>query len=214
MSNLNTLWLLITVSTAGGLPSLRVYVWRRLRLLGALHLQHSVCLLPAVPTVLKEINRFTDRVRRDGGQVRTLSFQITEQAEHDGLVREFNDARNEEYAEILERSPSFLAELEMERQRGRTTYAEVEESEADLERFQKWLNKIAERDYFAAPKGIEARAVVEHCAQEFAAFETAALSAEAPVDEPLEMPTVVHVLGALNTTELTSTGGDQKKGKT
>ncbi|MFF7987148.1 Chromate resistance protein ChrB [Streptomyces sp. NPDC007901] len=30
------------------------------------------------------------------------------------------------------------------------TYAEVEESEADLERFDRWLAKIAARDYFDA----------------------------------------------------------------
>ena len=46
----------------------------------------------------------------------------------------------------------FLAEIEMETGRGRATYAEVEESEADLERFEKWLTAIANRDYFDAPR--------------------------------------------------------------
>lgn len=204
LADLNTPWLLITVSTAGGSPSLRVYVWRRLRLLGALYLQQSVCILPAVPTVRKEINRFVDRVRHDGGSVRTFSFQVTDQVEHKRLLGEFNQARNEEYAEILERTPSFLDELEMERRRGRTTYAEVEESEADLERFHSWLNKIVKRDYFAAPKGAEARAAVERCALEFAAFEAAALTAETPTTEPLETPDVAHMLKALNASEFAS----------
>src|SRR6266545_2483165 len=75
---------------------------------------------------------------------------------------------------------SLLEELETERARGRTTYAEVEESEADLERFRSWLSKIAARDYFGAPNAAEAHAAVERCAAELAAFEQAALAAEAP----------------------------------
>ena len=49
-----------------------------------------------------------------------------------------------------ERLPELERELAHERARGRTTYAEAEESEADLERFRSWLAKIAARDYFAA----------------------------------------------------------------
>ena len=61
----------------------------------------------------------------------------------------------------------------------RTTYAEVEESEADLERFDKWLAKIAARDYFAAGGGLAARQAVECCRAALAAFEDAAIAAQA-----------------------------------
>lgn len=60
---------------------------------------------------------------------------------------EFNDARNSEYHELSDRVPSFLEELAMDSKRGCTTYAEAEESEADLERFRSWLGKVARRDY-------------------------------------------------------------------
>jgi hypothetical protein len=171
-------WLLVTVSTAAAPASLRVYVWRRLRLLGAVYLQQSVCVLPALPAVGKEINRFADRVRRNGGTVRILGFQVTDKAEHQRLVAEFNDARNLEYSEVLERVPSFLEELDMGRERGRSTYAEVEESEADLERFRSWLAKIAKRDYFHAAKGPEAEEAVDKYAQQLTAFEAEAFAAE------------------------------------
>ena len=38
-------WLVVSVSTAGAAASLRLRVWRKLRSLGALYLQQSVCLL-------------------------------------------------------------------------------------------------------------------------------------------------------------------------
>jgi hypothetical protein len=58
------------------------------------------------------------------------------------VVAELNAARDAEYADVLERLPEFHAELDKERARGRATYAEVEECEADLDRFRSWLGKI------------------------------------------------------------------------
>ena len=179
-------WLLITVSTAGAPPALRVQVWRRLRALGALYLQQSVCLLPDRPEVTRAVRRLLDRVHRDGGQGRLLKVALTDPAEEHAVIEDFRRERAVEYADLLERIPEFLAELDRERARGRTTYAEVEESEADLHRFQSWLAKIAARDYFDAPGAAQARAAVERCAAEFAAFEEDALAAEAP--EPTRTP--------------------------
>lgn len=173
-------WLLITTSTAGAPASLRVQVWRKLRSLGALYLQQSVCLLPDRPEVARAVRRLLDRVRRDGGEARLLHVMLPAPAEQAQIVETFRSERSVEYAEVLERVPALLDELAGERARGRTTYAEVEESEADLERFRSWLAKIAARDYFGAPNAAEAHEAVERCAAELAAFEQAALAAEAP----------------------------------
>lgn len=105
---------------------------------------------------------------------------VADEAEERELREEFNAARDEEYAEVLSRVPAFLVELETERAKGRVTYAEVEESEADLDRFITWLAKIDERDYFAAPAGPRARAAVDRCAREFREFEAEAVATEAP----------------------------------
>lgn len=179
-------WLLITVSTAGAPPALRVQVWRRLRALGALYLQQSVCLLPDRPEVTRAVRRLLDRVHRDGGEGRLLKIALTDPVEEQAVIEDFRRERGVEYADLLERIPEFLAELDRERARGRTTYAEVEESEADLHRFQSWLAKIAARDYFDAPGAAEAQAAVARCATELAAFEEDALAAEAP--EPTRTP--------------------------
>ncbi|MBE3012735.1 hypothetical protein IL992_26625 [Microbispora sp. NEAU-D428] len=177
-------WLLISVSTAGAAPNLRMQVWRKLRSLGALYLQQSVCLLPEREQTLRPVRRLLDRVHQQGGAGRMLHLTLTDPAEQRQIIAEFNAARDAEYAEVLERLPAFREELARERARGRATYAEVEESEADLERFRSWLAKIATRDYFAAPAGVAARAAVEDAAADLAAFEQAALAAEAPPIEP------------------------------
>ncbi|WP_328615696.1 hypothetical protein OHS18_02125 [Amycolatopsis sp. NBC_00355] len=173
-------WLLISVSTAGAPDSLRVQVWRKLRSLGALYLQQSVCLLPARPEVVREIRGLADRVRHQGGTARVLSMTFTDPAEEEAVIAEFDAARDVEYGEVLERLPALRRELADERARGNLTYAEVEESEADLQRFRSWLDKIAARDHFAAPGGQDARNAVDEAAAALADFEEAALQSEAP----------------------------------
>ena len=176
-------WLLVSASTAGAPDSLRVLDWRRLRSLGALYLQQSVCLLPARERVERDVRRLADRIRQQGGTVRVLSMAFTDPAERDAVVAEFNAARDAEYAELVERIPELGGELAFETARGNAAYAEVEESEADLERFRSWLAKIAARDHFAAPAGAAARAAVEKAAAELAAFEAAALRVDTAVPD-------------------------------
>ncbi|OLT49219.1 hypothetical protein BJF85_10195 [Saccharomonospora sp. CUA-673] len=179
-------WLMVSVSTAGAAGTLRVTVWRKLRSLGALYLQQSVCLLPAEPEVVRQVRRLADKVRQQGGSARVLTMRFADRDEERGVIAEFNTARDDEYAEMLERLPELRKELESERARGRATYAEVEESEADLERYRSWLAKIAARDYFDAPGGQAARDAVEQAARDLADFEQAALSREAPVEPAVE----------------------------
>ena len=172
-------WLLVAASSAGAADSLRVAIWRKLRSLGALYLQQSVSVLPARPGVEREIRRLVDRVRANGGAARVLRITFDDAGEEAQLVSELQAARDDEYAEVLERVPAFLDELSSERDRDRATYEEVEESEADLERFRAWLAKIDRRDYFGAPRRDEAHAAVERCAQALEAFESEAFARDA-----------------------------------
>jgi Protein ChrB, N-terminal len=172
-------WLLVTASSAGAADSLRVAIWRKLRSLGALYLHHSVCVLPARPGVQREIRRLVDRVRANGGTARVLRIAFDDLNEEAQVIAELQAARDDEYGEVLERVPAFLDELRGERDRDRATYEEVEESEADLERFRAWLAKIDRRDYFGAPRRAEAHAAVERCARALEAFESEAFARDA-----------------------------------
>src|ERR671915_862000 len=92
-------WLLVTASSAGATDSLRVTIWRKLRSLGALYLQQSVCVLPARPDVEREIRRLDDRVRANGGAARVLRVAFEDADEEAQLVSEPQAARDDEYGE-------------------------------------------------------------------------------------------------------------------
>jgi hypothetical protein len=175
-------WLLVAVSTAGS-STLRVYAWRKLRSLGGLYLQNSVALLPERESTTRAVDRLVERLRREGGGGRVLPISIGDAAQERELVDRARAERAGEYREICSRAPALLEEIAMERERGRATYAEVEESEADLGRLQTWLGRVRSRDYFDAPGREQAEAAVERCADALAAFEAEALSAEIETDE-------------------------------
>lgn len=175
-----TAWLLITVSTAGAPATLRVTVWRRLKELGALGLQQSVWLLPARTATTQAVTQLGDRITRDGGTIRVLRITFSDTTDEAALINELSAARNGEYAEALERFPAFFDELRSETMRGRATFEEVQESEADLTRFRTWLRKIAARDYFQAQLGPQARAELERAEDALTAFVELAIAAEAP----------------------------------
>jgi len=172
-------WLLITVSTPpGGRSTLRVYAWRNLRSLGAHYLQQSVCLLPATPKTTRAAARVVTRLRAEGGQGEMLRIRLTDAKQEAAVIDALQRERTDEYREVVERTPQFHEELQLERRRGRATYTELEESDADLARHQKWLAAIRARDYFDAPGGQEAVAAVASCEEALARFESDALSAE------------------------------------
>ncbi|HEY1369292.1 MAG TPA: Chromate resistance protein ChrB [Gaiellaceae bacterium] len=176
-------WLLVVVST-GGSSTLRVYAWRRLRSLGALYLQNSVCLLPQRAETERAVARLASRLRSEGGSCRSMTIAMTDANEEQDIVAAFSAERSDEYAEICSRTPAFLEEISLERGRGRATYTEMEESEADLERLRKWLSRVRARDYFDADGRAEAEAAVAGCAEALAQFEAEALAAEQPESEP------------------------------
>jgi hypothetical protein len=189
-------WLLISVAAPGGKSStLRVHAWRRLRSLGAHYLQQSVCLLPATPKTTRDVTRLVARLRAEGGHGEMLRIQLTDAKQQAAIIDAFQRERTDEYHEVVQRTKQFHEELALERRRGRATYNELEESDADLARHQKWLAAIKARDYFEAPGGAEAATAVAACEEALAEFESEALSAELDTSEAAPTPRLRAVKG-------------------
>jgi hypothetical protein len=171
--------LLIRVSALGGGSStLRVYAWRNLRGAGAHYLQQSVCLLPATPATTRAATKVVTRLRAEGGDGEVLRIQLMEPKQEAKVIDAMQAERTDEYHELVESTRQFHEELAAERRRGRVTYTELEESDADLARYRRWLAAIRARDYFEAPGNDEATAAVASCEAALARFESEALSAE------------------------------------
>ncbi|WP_028935773.1 Chromate resistance protein ChrB [Pseudonocardia spinosispora] len=173
-------WVWASMPVAGSEPKWQEFTWRSWGSLGAYLVDQSTFMVPARPEVIEAVRRMLDETRRVGrvGQMRRVS--LLDRAAENRIIAEMKDAIDAEYAEVLDRLPMFSSELEYERKRGRVIYAEVEESEVDLERFRRWMSRIAARDYFDAPLGADARAAVEAAAEELAAFRDEAMGVHTP----------------------------------
>ena len=170
-------WLLIAIVT-GADSVLRVRVWRELRRLGAVYLHSSVCFLPNQADIAATVDALTRRVRNAGGKAQVLKTTFVDEGDEAQIIAEQTADRDREYLEVVERTGEFLAEIARETERHRATYTEVEESEADLERFDRWLKSIMSRDYFHAPGRQEAEAAIHRCRTALASFEDAAVAAD------------------------------------
>jgi hypothetical protein len=156
---------------------LRATVWRRLKGLGAIYLQNSVAALPANANSERALRKLRHEITEmSGTAVLMLSTVLVGESTVLGVYQE---ARTDEYEEILDRCRDFLAGLEKEYAANHFTYAELEENEVDLTKLQSWFDKIISRDEFGAPGRDAAHDSIAACSQALEAY-AARVYAEEP----------------------------------
>jgi ChrB-like protein len=172
------LWLLFVAQLPAHPSSARVQLWRRLRAAGAVSLQNGVWAIPARETHERLLRDQLAQVERQGGT--GLLFQA--QALGHDLVTRFHDERDQEYAEVCERSQALRDELAREAQAGKETFAELEENEQELAKLERWLAQIQARDFFGAPAATRAAQEIAACRVDLAAFAAAVYRREGVTD--------------------------------
>ena len=143
-------WLLLIYRVPQEPPGRRTYVWRQLRQLGAVYLQQAAALLPERPELRTALDALSQRIHEYGGEVSLLSTVSPDERWEDALLARFNQARDAEYAEIIENVERFEDEIKRERGKGRFTFAQLEDIEGDWEKLQRWYERIVARDFFTA----------------------------------------------------------------
>lgn len=149
----------------------RVYVWRKLKDIGAVYLQQGVGLLPHSEDSLRELEQLRKEVFDMGGEAAVLSLSFLSAEDEQRLINDCQASRNQEYDEIIDKCGLLIEELEHETAISKFTFAEIEENEEELHKINRWLQKVVARDYFAAPGRLAALAIIEqatHRANQYA----------------------------------------------
>jgi len=144
-------WLLLIYRVPQEPPGRRTHVWRHLKQLGAIYLQQAAAILPDRPGLHRELEALAARIREFGGEVSLLETTSPSVEWESNLVAQFNRARDAEYAEVVENVERFEDEVRRESRKGKYTFAELEDIEADWEKLQRWIARIQARDFFGAP---------------------------------------------------------------
>src|SRR5262249_47493728 len=116
-------WLVVIYRVPAEPSSARTAIWRDLRRLGALSLQHAVCLLPLTEPNRAAYARLARRVEEYGGEATVLETRSPDDAWHAKIVARFNAARDEEYEEVVDETERFCEEIARERRKGKFTFA-------------------------------------------------------------------------------------------
>jgi uncharacterized protein YdbL (DUF1318 family) len=164
------LWLLLIYQLPKGSSSARTTIWREVRRLGVLSLQHAVCLLPLSDENRAAYERIARRIEEYGGEASILETASPSDAWHERIVARFNAAREEEYEEVVDETERFREEIEREKRKGKFTFAELEDEESNLERLHKYLARVEARDAFRAKGRARAAEEVERCVGVLEAF--------------------------------------------
>lgn len=163
-------WNLLVYRVPAQPSTKRVYVWRKLKGWGALYLQQSVCILPAQEDLQPKLEALKAEILAEEGEVDLLTVWIDVPAQNAMLVQRFQQQADEEYHEFLERCQDLHHELNKERKLGKLIFAELEENEAELTKLRSWLPKIHKRDWFEAPKRLQADQAFKECELDFQLF--------------------------------------------
>ena len=171
-------WLLLLAQLPKSPSSARVALWRRLRAAGATTMVNSAWVLPETAPHTEFLGQVRDGVLRQGGTVFVLSVSVSSPEENETIMARFRADRGREYDEFAERCTALLDEIGKETRVEKYTFAEMEETEQDLEKLVRWLAKIQARDFFPDERGQQSAAMLARCRSAVEAFSQAVYVAE------------------------------------
>jgi len=114
----------------------RVYVWRKLKQLGAVALQDAVWVLPATLRTKEQFQWLAAEIAELGGEVSYWASDLVYSSDESDLVRQFTDPVNAGYKEIL---------------------AALKRTRPDLAELSRQYQELQSRDYFQSKLGEKVR---------------------------------------------------------
>lgn len=132
-------WLLLHYKIPSEPSASRVYVWRKLKRLGAYLLQDAVWVLPDTPRTLEQFQWLSAEIDEIGGEATFWRAQPALAGQDEGLVEQFTGQVEAAYRELSQR---------------------LDSSEADLEGLSRDYLRIKSRDYFNSEAGQRLRAAL------------------------------------------------------
>ncbi|MHB8106849.1 MAG: Chromate resistance protein ChrB [Candidatus Cryosericum sp.] len=154
-------WLTITYKAPTEPSRTRVYLWRKLKELGAVYVQQGAAVLPMTDTLLAQVLVLKAEVVSSGGEVLVGRMEFVDEEDDARVIAAFQLQRDADYDEIVEQCERLVYELDRETEKEKFTYAEIEENETELTRIHKWMERITARDWFPAEGRARAEQAIE-----------------------------------------------------
>jgi hypothetical protein len=175
-------WLLFLPQLPITPSSLRVNVWRKLGLAGALRLQSSAWLLPDRQEQLRFLQGLLLFIQSQGASGSIFSIKPLSPAVEQDLLARYQVGRDDEYGVLCQRAADFLVEIKRETASANFSFARLQKAEGDFYKLETALSQIQNRDVGGSLRAPEAVRLFKACQEAFSAFSE---GAEAHLHPPL-----------------------------
>jgi hypothetical protein len=98
-----TNWLLLHYKLPSKPSALRVYIWRKLKRLGAILLHDAVWVLPDLPRTSEKFQWLATEIQEMGGQVYYWKTNTVWGEQDESIVQEFNEQVDVVYSDLLKK---------------------------------------------------------------------------------------------------------------
>ncbi len=158
---MNTKFLTFTYKVPSDPSKNRVYIWRKIKDLGAVYLQQGVALLPYEEKLFDILKNLRGEVNNLGGKSTLSELTFINEEDEKSIISEFKKQIDEEYSEFEDNCQRLIYELDRETENRKFKFSELQENEEDLKKFQRWYDKISSRDYFSSESKCNAKEMFE-----------------------------------------------------
>lgn len=131
-----TNWLLLHYKLPSKPSALRVYVWRKLKRVGAILLHDAVWVLPDLPRTAEQIQWLTAEIQEMGGEAYSWTANANLGQNDESLTQQFNKQVDVVYSDLLKK---------------------LEKPKADLQEISRQYQQVAAQDFFHSKLGLQVR---------------------------------------------------------
>jgi hypothetical protein len=129
-------WLLLHYKLPNKPSALRVYVWRKLKRLGAILLHETVWVLPDSPRTAEQIQWLTAEIQEMGGEAYSWRANTILGQDDESITQQFNEQVDTVYSDLLKK---------------------LEKPRADLQEISRQYQQTAAQDFFHSKLGLMVR---------------------------------------------------------
>jgi hypothetical protein len=105
-------WLLLHYKLPNKPTALRVYIWRKLKRLGAVLLHDAVWVLPDLPRTAEQIQWLTAEIQEMGGEAYSWRANTILEQDNEALTQQFNEQVDAVFADLLKKLAKPRADLQ------------------------------------------------------------------------------------------------------
>ena len=131
-----TNWLLLHYKLPTKPSALRVYIWRKLKRLGAILLHEAIWVLPDQPRTAEQIQWLTAEIQEMGGEAYSWRANTILGEDDESITEQFKEQVDAVYSELLKK---------------------IEKSKADLEEISRQYQQTVTQDFFHSKLGLQVR---------------------------------------------------------